>query len=832
MTPTQPNHKNNLPQTVNTVSSGLAAAGDGAGLSLPSQLAIIGRHCSKARIFPCQPDKKPYPGTHGFKDASNDPEQIAAWWTTHPEALVGMATGGGVVVIDLDVKNGKDGFAELKKLESVHGPLPSTLTVETLSGGVHLYFWYDPLANTLKSSADKLAEGVDVRAQGGYVITPPSAGYSVKNDMPLAQLPDSWVKLIEGGKAATTTPTPAPTTSMAPTGPDDIDVARECLHYISAACSRDTWIEVGMAMKSAGLSYSEFDGWSRTGGDRYAGERGTLSVWQSFKGDGVSIATLVYHAKQNGYRPRRDAQRAVSSVRNAGTTTDAPAVTATTIEAYYDANRKEIMVRNADGDWNRYTETQFKRQLKAKGVSALVARGEFVSDVDKIIVETQDNRSVVYTGTLAGWNAGVHETDGGRILVTKGPELIEPAPGSWENLKRFFVSLLGDQITFVYGWIKIGVESLRSGSFRPGQALAICGPKDCGKSLAQLLFTELFGGRFARPYQYMAGKTEFNADMFTAEHLAIEDDVPSTKLAERRIFGAKIKEFTANQGQRLHAKGRDAIILDVFWRMTITVNDEPENLMILPPIDESLVDKIMLLKASRAMLPCDTTTTEGRDRCWSTLSGEIPAFLHWLASWQIPVELQSGRYGVKEYHHPEILQTLAELSPEAKLEQLIDTALFSGEIVMAWSGSATELEAALTSHAATGYEARRLLSFNTACGVYLSRLANKRPDRYVRERHHVGREWVIKPPSVTGVTGFSDLFQKSKYIKESTGTDISADNSKNPVTPDAPDTPPPKSTPDLLTIRQATVDTPEAINLAFDLSADMDEAQELMELAQ
>lgn len=802
----------------------------GEGVPLPSQLAIIGKYCRKARIFPCQPDKKPYPGTHGFKDASNDHDQIAAWWTAHPEALVGMATGNGVAVIDLDVKNGKDGFTELKKLEAVHGQLPTTFTVETVSGGAHLYFSYDPNANILKSSADKLAQGVDVRAQGGYVIAPPSAGYSVKHDMPLAQLPNAWLKLIEGGKVATASP--AAITSTAPITPDDIDVARECLHYIPAACSRDTWIEVGMAMKSAGLSYSEFDGWSRTGGERYAGERGTLSVWQSFKGDGVSIATLVYHAQQNGYRPRRDAQRAVSSVSNAGTTTDAPVVNTTTIEAYYDANRKEIMVRNADGDWNRYTETQFKRQLKAKGISASISRGEFVSDVDKIIVETQDNRSVVYTGTLAGWNAGVHETDGGRILVTKGPELIEPAPGSWNNLQRFFETLLSDQSAFLYAWIKVAIESLRSGSFRPGQAVAICGPKDCGKSLAQLLITQIFGGRLARPYQYMAGKTEFNADMFTAEHLAIEDDVPSTKLAERRVFGAKIKEFTANQVQRLHAKGRDAIMLDVFWRMTITVNDEPENLMILPPIDESLVDKIMLLKACRAVLPCDTTTTEGRERCWSTLQGELPAFLFWIQQWEIPAEMQSGRYGVKEYHHPEILQTLAELSPEAKLEQLIDTALFSGEIILAWSGTATELEAALTSHVATGYEARRLLSFNTACGVYLSRLANKRPDRYVRERHITGREWHIKPPSMTGMTGFSDLFSKSKYIKDGTGTDISSDNSKNPVIPVIPVTPPAKSTPDFSTIMQAAVDTPDEINRAFDLSADMDEENELMELAQ
>jgi hypothetical protein len=37
--------------------------------------------------------------------------------------------------------------------------------------------------------------------------------------------------------------------------------------------------------------------------------------------------------------------------------------------------------------------------------------------------------------------------------------------------------------------------------------------------------------------------------------------------------------------------------LKPFWRLSITLNDEPENLLILPPLDESLGDKIMLLRA-------------------------------------------------------------------------------------------------------------------------------------------------------------------------------------------------------------------------------------------
>jgi hypothetical protein len=236
--------------------------------------------------------------------------------------------------------------------------------------------------------------------------------------------------------------------------------------------------------------------------------------------------------------------------------------------------------------------------------------------------------------------------------------------------------------------------------------------------------------------------------MFTAEHLAIEDDVPSTKLADRRSFGAKIKEITANQGQRLHAKGRDAIILPVFWRMTVSVNDEPENLMILPPLDESLLDKIILTKASVATVPCDTQTTEGRLKCWDILTSEIPAFLAWLQSWEIPDELRSARYGVKEYHHKVIIDALSELSPEAKLEQIIDACLFYDDLQRSWTGSASELENALTSDTSMGYEAKKLFAFNTACGVYLARLAKKAPHRFTKKHGSDGNSWVIYAPNV------------------------------------------------------------------------------------
>ena len=48
--------------------------------------------------------------------------------------------------------------------------------------------------------------------------------------------------------------------------------------------------------------------------------------------------------------------------------------------------------------------------------------------------------------------------------------------------------------------------------------------------------------------------------------------------------------------------------LKPFWRMSISCNEEPENLMILTPMDDSLADKMIILKAYRNPMPMPQST--------------------------------------------------------------------------------------------------------------------------------------------------------------------------------------------------------------------------------
>jgi len=136
-------------------------------------------------VFPCRPDKRPYT-THGFRDAGGSIEQIAEWWTRWPDALVGVPTGraSGLLVIDID----PDG-AEWYRAHSDR--LAAGRVHRTRRAGWHLM--YRMPAEEIRCSASRLARGVDVRAEGGYVIWWAAHGYEAVGDIEDITSPPAWL---------------------------------------------------------------------------------------------------------------------------------------------------------------------------------------------------------------------------------------------------------------------------------------------------------------------------------------------------------------------------------------------------------------------------------------------------------------------------------------------------------------------------------------------------------------------------------------------------------------------------------------------------------------
>ncbi|MCI7692690.1 MAG: phage/plasmid primase, P4 family [Oscillospiraceae bacterium] len=131
---------------------------------------------SGIKVFPLSPcNKVPLKDTNGFHDATNDIDKVKQWWTDNPFYNIGMATGNGISVIDVDMGTGDDGVEKvgeqsIKKWQEDNGLLPDTLTAITGKGGRHLYYKTEKIFG----SATGVIKDIDVRSEGGYVVLPPS----------------------------------------------------------------------------------------------------------------------------------------------------------------------------------------------------------------------------------------------------------------------------------------------------------------------------------------------------------------------------------------------------------------------------------------------------------------------------------------------------------------------------------------------------------------------------------------------------------------------------------------------------------------------------------
>lgn len=149
-------------------------------------------------IFPVVANEK-RPAIKGWqKQATRDTKKITEWFE-QTNYNIGINTGkfgdgsGSLCVLDVDVKNGKNGDASLKNLFQ-NRTLPETMESLTPTGGRHIIF---TTKTPLRNGVNILGQGIDIRATGGYIVASGSSidgkSYRAVNGLPLAPLP-SWLE--------------------------------------------------------------------------------------------------------------------------------------------------------------------------------------------------------------------------------------------------------------------------------------------------------------------------------------------------------------------------------------------------------------------------------------------------------------------------------------------------------------------------------------------------------------------------------------------------------------------------------------------------------------
>ena len=165
------------------------------------------------KIFPIVPGGKEPATANGWREASSDPVQIAAWQRINPDFNWAIATGlSGLFVIDVDPA-GLDWWAKLLERDAtIKAAVDRAFQVRTPRGGLHVYFKGEG-----PSTASRIAEGIDTRGgferdgkiiSGGYVLIPGSktdkGGYTALPGGTLQSLPAEISGIVPARKKTDT----------------------------------------------------------------------------------------------------------------------------------------------------------------------------------------------------------------------------------------------------------------------------------------------------------------------------------------------------------------------------------------------------------------------------------------------------------------------------------------------------------------------------------------------------------------------------------------------------------------------------------------------------
>lgn len=261
----------------------------------------------------------------GFRAASQDPEQIRAWWSRWPDALVGIPTGSitRLIVVDYDIVKADDAAQDW--LTSHSTELLATKSHATLSGGRH-YLFRSPVGHEYRNGVCLVLgglkrNGIDLRAEGGYIIWWPLHGGGITGE--IAPLPAG---LIDEQRIETRDLAPLPSVTPRKWAADRATLI-EILPYLDPS-DHGSWMRAGMAINLAsGGSDEGFALWHAWSAGEVTGECpsnysgindcryfwGTYNVGTRDRKNTVTIGSLVVFAKEKGYIRRRVASGTIST---------------------------------------------------------------------------------------------------------------------------------------------------------------------------------------------------------------------------------------------------------------------------------------------------------------------------------------------------------------------------------------------------------------------------------------------------------------------------------------------------------------------------------------
>jgi hypothetical protein len=248
-----------------------------------------------------------------------------------------------------------------------------------------------------------------------------------------------------------------------------------------------------------------------------------------------------------------------------------------------------------------------------------------------------------------------------------------------------------EQLDVFLSWLAHFYNNARLGAPKKGHALFIAGDVSAGKTfLSARIIGDMMGGS-QEATSYMLGSTGFNEELFYHPVWTVDDAVASSDPKRHSSYSQMVKKFVANPYQEFHPKFKKAVSFRFNGRLIVTMNSDPVSIGMLPNIEQSILDKLVILKADKPGTSFAGAETKVRQ--------ELPAFCDFVANWVTPEWLQTkpdecARFGHDSWQHPDLLSTARDSSPTAGLMELLikwRPLFFCKNADSEWTGTASDL---------------------------------------------------------------------------------------------------------------------------------------------